>query len=158
MNIFVLDFDIRACVEMHCDKHVVKMILEYAQLLSTAHHVLDEENAIPNIYKKTHVNHPSAVWARESSENYIWLYNLFKELCFEYTRRYNKTHLTQTKLLNILKQLPKNITVGKMTKFKLAMPDQYKSDDPIESYRAYYVNEKATIATWKYNEKPHWMP
>ena len=157
MNIFVLDLNAQSCVAMHCDKHVVKMILEYAQLLSTAHHVLDAENAISNIYKKTHVNHPSSVWTRESSQNYVWLYNLFKELCFEYTRRYNKVHLTQTKLLDVLSQLPKNIPTGEMTKFKLAMPDQYKSDDAVESYRAYYVNEKSSIATWKYNQKPDWM-
>ena len=87
MNIFYLDKDPKKCAEMHCDKHVVKMILEYAQLLSTAHRVLDGNEWADHVglYKATHKNHPSAIWARESAGNYFWLNKLFQELCKEYT-------------------------------------------------------------------------
>ena len=80
MNIFYLHENPQRCAEMHCDKHVVKMILETAQLLSTAHHEIDGEPSI-ECYKATHKNHPSAVWARENRSNYIWLWNLLNSLC-----------------------------------------------------------------------------
>ena len=96
MNIFYLHNDPQVCAAYHCDKHVVKMILEYAQLLSTAHHELD---GVPSIecYKKTHVNHPSAVWARQSKRHYRWLYRLLSHTCREYTKRYRKIHATERK-------------------------------------------------------------
>jgi len=91
MNVFYLDSDPKQCAMLHTDKHVVKMILEYSQLLSTAHYVCD--GATPEgMYKPTHINHPSAVWVRKSEHNYIWLCNLLLELCNEYTYRYAKTH------------------------------------------------------------------
>jgi len=84
MNIFYLDKDPRICAENHCDKHCVKMILEYAQLLSTAHRVLDGDpnQELPDgrqdvLYKATHVNHPSAVWVRQNEANYKWLYKMW---------------------------------------------------------------------------------
>ena len=89
MNIFYLHNDPQVCAAYHCDKHVVKMILEYAQLLSTAHHELD---GVPSIecYKKTHVNHPCTKWVRESLQNYRWLMRLITGLNDEYRKRYNK--------------------------------------------------------------------
>jgi len=106
MNIFYLDHDVRKCAEMHNDKHVVKMILEYAQLLSTAHRVLDgilstgisvsgrkrtvyvlADNLDAVLYSATHVNHPSAIWVRQSDKNYDWLFGLFQALMDEYTYR-----------------------------------------------------------------------
>ena len=69
------------------------MILEYAQILSTAHRVLDNNNN-EGLYKATHINHPSTIWARTTSENYKWLYDLFLSLLDEYTFRYNKFHST----------------------------------------------------------------
>ena len=118
MNIFYLDKHYRTCAKQHVDKHVVKMIVEYAQLLSTAHRVLDGEeyegrtannrrirrfkmansNIENTLYKASHINHPSAIWVRESSQHYWWLYLLFRELCIEYTHRYGKIHSTESKL------------------------------------------------------------
>ena len=91
MNIFWLDWDLEKCAEYHCDKHCTKMIVEYAQLLCTAHHVLqDDRSDIP--YRLVHKNHPCAIWARESLSNYLVLCELGLELCKEYTHRYKKTH------------------------------------------------------------------
>jgi len=161
---------------MHCDKHVVKMIIEYAQLMSTAHRMLDGteyygktkngrkikrwehpkpymENAL---YKASHVNHPSAIWCRANHENYNWLYNMWLELCYEYTHRYGKTHLCETKLRDVLCQLPENIPTGKFTQPTPAMPDIYKREDSIMAYRNYYMGAKKAFASWKNREAPIW--
>src|SRR5574343_549928 len=102
MNIFYLDHNTGVCSRYHCDKHVVKMILEYAQLLSTAHHILDKDGAPSVLYKPTHINHPSAVWARANAENYRWLVSLFIDLNKEYTFRYNKRHKSKSLLSSFL--------------------------------------------------------
>lgn len=159
MNIFILSLVTKLCAKYHCDKHVIKMLLETTQLLCSAHIVLDDINDIDGcrLYKLTHKNHPCAIWTRESSENYAWLYNLFCDLCKEYTYRYNKIHLCEKKLKMVLNFFPDNIKVGTMTPFKLAMPDEYKKDDPVESYREYYIKSKKNICKWKYTETPEWF-
>lgn len=154
MNIFVLDLDPVLAAKYHNDKHTVKMVLEYAQLLSTAHRLLDEYEG-DDMYKATHKNHPSAVWTRETSQNYKWVYDLFCYTCDEYTRRYGKVHLTDKKLRDRLSFLPKNINYGEKTQFALAMPDDCKSDDPVQSYRNYYMTHKRDLAQWK-TEVPFW--
>ena len=82
MNIFKLDRNAKKAAEYHCDKHVVKMLIEYAQLMSTAHRVLDgdEESDKLGLYKTAYKNHPCTIWARETSGNYRWLYNHFIEI------------------------------------------------------------------------------
>jgi len=155
MNIFYLNADPSKCARDHCDKHVCKMIIEYAQLLSTAHHVLDGEDAPDNIYKKTHVNHPSAVWARQNRDNYLWLYVLFIECLAEYKRRYVRDHAT-SRLRDTLSSPPNNIPDGELTVPPQCMPDHYKRDDAIQAYRAYYVGDKAGFARWRYSDTPTW--
>lgn len=157
MNIFYLSNSAHRCAEMHCDKHVLKMIIEYAQLLSTAHHVLDGENAIQGIYKKTHTNHPCAKWVREASGNYHWLYLLFENVCDEYTFRYSKIHKTSEKLVP-LASLPYNIPEKKFFEPPLCMPDECKVEgDVVQSYRNYYLMHKARFATWKNTTPPKWF-
>lgn len=155
MNIFVLDSSPSLAAQSHCDKHVVKMILESAQLLCTAHHELDESSAPAGLYRPTHKNHPCAIWTRESVENYVWLYQLFDALCAEYNTRYNKVHLTEEKLLSTLSVAPRNIPQSPATPFALAMPEKYRSLDAVQSYRAYYLEEKRHIAKWK-TITPYW--
>ena len=173
MNIFYLDKDPIKSARYHHDKHVVKMILESAQLLSTAHRMLDGEFWIDNssgrkvqrwnlptkevLYKATHMNHPSNKWARESKSNYEWLYQLFNALCIEYTHRYNKVHLTQLKLDHILKNPPKNIQNIGLTKMPQAMPEQYRCEDSVEAYRNYYRNEKMSQSKYTNREIPEWL-
>lgn len=156
MNIFYLDESPHTAARMQCDKHVVKMILESAQMLCTAHRVLDD---IPNdspsvLYRKTHTNHPSSVWVREGHANYYWLLQHFYALCKEYTFRYDRTHLTETKLAGLLWNMPLNIPDGS-TPIKLAMPDEFKSDDPVKSYRDYYKS-KDIVMKWTKREAPEW--
>jgi len=155
MNIFVLDNDTKKCAVYHNDKHVVKMILEYAQLLCGAHHMTDSKYEIP--YKLSHKNHPSAIWTRECIENYIWLCDLGLELCDEYTYRYGKRHKTQDVIEWALLHNPKIKTNNDITPFALAMPDECKIGDAVESYRTYYMVEKRTIANWKNREIPEWF-
>lgn len=155
MNIFYLDQDVKKCAQAHCDKHVVKMILESAQLLSTAHHVLGGNGAV---YKKTHENHPCAIWVRESRANYYWLWLLMVYLGQEYTYRYDKIHKTITDHKENLKEAPNNLLGTLMTPFKVCMPDYCKvQDNPVESYRNYYVNEKRKILNYTKREKPKWI-
>jgi len=165
MNIFYLSDTPRLAAKDHCDKHIVKMILEYAQLLSTAHRVLDgDEWADKNkLYKATHKNHPSAVWARDNKINYLWLWELLSFCCEEYTKRYNKVHATQRKgLMDTLREVPNNIIMGKATELVLTrppqcMPDEYKCDDTIKAYRDYYLGEKISFAKWNYSKTPDWF-
>lgn len=156
MNIFFLDKDPVKAARYHCDKHVVKMILESAQLLSTAHRLLDERDD-DILYRATHKNHPCAIWVRESSGNYSWLYNLFVALCDEYTYRYDKIHLTDSKLRKELYSCPNNIPFVRRTKPAQAMPEKYRDKDPVIAYRNYYNGDKAPIATWKKRDIPEWF-
>lgn len=155
MNIFFLDNDIRKCAAYHCDKHVVKMILEYAQLLSTAHHLIDGPKE--GIYAATHKNHPMAIWVRENTANYNFVYKLLVAVSDEYTLRYNKVHKT-TNLFPLLKDPPVNQKVAyELTIPPSCMPDDCKLDGAIPSYRNYYKKYKKDIAVWKYTETPEWF-
>ena len=160
---------------MHNDKHVVKMILEYAQLLSTAHRVLDgtlidgysktgrkqkryvlSGNLDSILYASTHINHPSAVWVRQSDKNYSWLFEMFESLLEEYTYRYGKKHACE-KLVWALEVRPNNIPRGNFTEPTPAMPDDVKiPGDSIKSYRNYYINNKTHLANWKKRTTPEW--
>lgn len=155
MNIFVLDKDPVLAAQFHCDKHVVKMVLESAQMLSATHTLLDGEQ--DGLYRLTHANHPCTKWVRESNNNYNWMYCLFSALCTEYTFRYGKTHLCATKFLDRFKMPPKNIPIGYKTIQPMAMPTQYQVPDIVQSYRNYYKAEKAAIAKWKVREMPEWF-
>lgn len=176
MNIFYLDKDPQTAAEMHHDKHVVKMILETAQLLCTAHRVIDgemyidqssgrkikrwrmsDENVDNVLYKATHMNHPSNIWARESEANYNWLYKLFAHLSLEYTYRYGKTHMTWSKLGVALSQPPKNIHKGPMTKMPQAMPDEFKTECSVQAYRNYYAGTKKQQSKYTKREAPAWL-
>lgn len=176
MNIFFLDEDPQLAAEYHHDKHVVKMILETAQLLSTAHRVINGEQYIDQstgrkikrwkmndnfmedrLYKATHMNHPSNVWARESKDNYMWLYKLFVCLCHEYTHRYGKVHATCKKLAVILSQAPKNIKDIGLTKMPQAMPDEYRNEDSVKAYRLYYCGAKKTQSKYTKRDVPSWL-
>lgn len=181
MNIFYLHNDPETCAQMHNDKHVVKMILEYAQLLSTAHRVIDgvEEQALSKsgrkqkvwrlddhrenvIYKASHINHPSAKWARHGEQNYRWLFTMWTHLLNEYTYRYGKHH-TAERLLTYLARPPKNINMEeRYTSPWRAMPEQYKvarstPNYTIESYRAYYLGEKVKMSRWTNRAMPEWF-
>jgi hypothetical protein len=156
MNIFILDTNPRIAAKMHCDKHVPKMILETAQMLSTAHHVYDTPQA-PFVYKKAHLNHPCTIWVRESVDNYSWAFELFRELNNEFFRRRGKKHLSWVKLKEHLSHTP-SLPLRGLTPFAQAMPDHYKQEDTVEAYRAYYRGDKASFAKWEWPtaQTPSW--
>ena len=142
MNIFYLDRNPYKAAEMHYNKHVVKMVLEAAQLLCTAHHLSGDGN-VP--YKKTHVTHPSAIWVRSSKANYMWCYEYMLALGKEYTKRYGKSHLTIEKCRDILYNIPSNITIEDFYDPPQCMPDEYKMPDAIRGYQKYYEFGKAHL-------------
>ena len=163
------------------------MIIEYAQLLSTAHRVLDGkltevqfngkikkfrllpgesivtvesklEIANRTCYNLSHQNHPSAVWARETNSNYVWLFQLFQETALEYTHRYGKIHKTWIELNDFLKRAPQNIVIRSRTAFPQAMPPEFKDQhDSIEAYKNYYLGPKAAFARWTNRPAPTWF-
>ena len=159
MNIFYFDTNPTLAAQMQPDKLLVKMPLESAQMLCTAHRVLDGDTYADaqGLYKIAHINHPCSIWVRETSGNYAWLYEHFIALSEEYTYRYGREHLSYTKLANALSVVPDNIKIAKQTPVALAMPDQYKEpDDPVLSYRQYVIAEKE-YAVWAKNRKqPTW--
>jgi len=153
MNIFILSAHPVLAAEDLCDKHIVKMCLETAQLLSTAARAHGAD--CDELYKSTHVNHPCSVWARTSRANYRWLLLHGDAIGHEYGRRYGRIHKSAWVIqrardfLTLLPDTP-------MTPFALAMPDQYKSSCPVSSYRRYYRCEKSDIAQWKHSRTPSW--
>lgn len=151
MNIFVLDYDPALAAKYHCDKHVVKMVLETAQLLSNVCHL----HGLPSPYKPTHIKHPCTLWAAESDIHYGWLWRLGKELAAEYTRRYGKRHKSE----DVIDQLCPVDGLKSIRPF--SWPSSYLEDckrgDPVESYRAYYQIHKAYMCTWKNTEVPYWF-
>lgn len=151
MNIFYLDRDIDRAVAYHCDRHVVKMALETAQILCTALH----RHGIPAPYKPTHAKHPSVLWAGDSLEQYQWLMRFGKALCAEYTLRYAKHHASE-KVIDTLPVSPPLPEAG-WTEPPQAMPDACKRDDPVEGYRAFYRAEKASFAKWTNRPAPGFM-
>jgi hypothetical protein len=175
MNVFYLSNNPRVCAEYHCDKHVVKMIIEYAQLLSTTHRVIDgnpvegrsktgrrrtvyslPDSRDTTLYLTTHINHPSTAWVRQSSKHYDWLYSMWTELLAEYTTRYSKYHACG-RLADALKQTPNNLKDNGYTDPPPAMPDHCKiPGDVIGSYRKFYITEKSRFATWK-TQQPEWF-
>ena len=152
MNIFYLDRDLEKCVQAHVDSHVVKMVTEYAQLLSSA----VRHSGIDAGYKLTHVNHPCAIWTRESLDNWLWLRDLAEALNYEWMYRYD--HSINHKAFDMVRRLPlPNIDRKGITQFRLAMPDDVKVEDPIQSYRNYYNVHKQHIASWKHRDMPEWF-
>jgi len=162
MNIFYLDRDPEIAAQMMCDKHVVKMILESAQMLSTAHRVLDGDDYAnkKGLYKSTHKNHPCTIWTRFSGMNYLWLYEHMRALMDEYTYRYDKHHKTE-RLNGPLFEPPNNITWKNrggtsFTDPPQCMPEECKEDDTVSAYQTYYILEKSGFAAWKRRGEPLW--
>ena len=179
MNIFVLHHDAMLAAQAHCDKHVPKMIVESAQMLSTAHRLLDgEEYTAPSksgkrivkhyrlpkhddlIYKAVHPKHPCTVWTMESLANYNWHYNLFSYLAQEFEYRFGKVHRSWQILHDVLIHAPENIVTKGLTPFAKAMkayPDLMNIKDPVKAYQEFYKADKIKFAKWeKGREVPKW--
>ena len=198
MNIFYLDKQPHISAIYHCDQHVVKMILEYAQLLSTTWRWFAEHQPVcpygteaelkwtlrPDCkkildlcYKSTHVNHPSAVWVRQSRHHYNYLVRMYDALCLEYENRYNKTHQTEERfqspfdiefrwsyfsdsIWNVTVPIPLHRYSGHKAKFEeppQCMPDEYQHDDTVTAYRNFYKYDKSKFARYRRTPRPIWL-
>lgn len=139
---------------MLCDKHVVKMILESAQMLC-AHF---ESGQAP--YKRCYYNHPCTKWVRESLSNYQWLIQHAKAICNEYSYRYKKVHKSEAVIdwcsENVNKVGPIIPDQG-LTAFAQAVPIRYKDSNTVTAYRTYYRNEKLSICKYTKRSWPDWL-
>ena len=181
MNLFILDNDPVKAAQLQCDKHVVKMIVESAQMLSTVHRMLDgtmerrpsksgkmmvkywvhpDSGMEANLYKAVHTGHPCTVWTMESSANYHWHLDHFEALLNEYEYRYKKHH-SSGRLMRYLLSHPFNIPSGGFTPFKLAMksnPECMFPDDPVKSYRMFYETKQDRFKmAWTGRNIPEWF-
>lgn len=152
MNIFYLDDDIRHCAQFHCDKHVIKMTLESAQILCSVLCI----NHIKAPYKATHLKHPCVIWANQSLSNWLWLKALAGALNDEYKYRFNhtKNHKSFDVILSL--EIPLIPDLG-LTERPQALPDEFKQNDPIQAYRDYYQSRKQHLAQWTKRGKPYWF-
>ena len=153
MNIFVLDKNIEKCAQFHCDQHVIKMILESAQILCTTLNKLGFDTP----YKTTHEKHPCVLWTGKSYSNFIWLSNLAYALNEEYKYRYKKN--IDHRSINVIQQIQKSkYSDSGLTEFVQAMPDKYQvPHDPVTAYRNFYNYDKSKFATWTRRQEPYWF-
>ena len=152
MNVFVLDQDMQKSAEYTCDKHVVKMITEHVQLLCTTYYYCNMDQYSP--YKLSHYNHPIAKWLRSSLSNWIWLRDYTLVLYDEYKFRYNKLHKAGEACKSLI--IP-NIEDNGFTRMPCSMPDIYKEESIIQSYRNYYNGEKVRFANYTKRDWPYWL-
>jgi hypothetical protein len=154
MNIFFLDRDPAKAAGYHCDQHIVKMAVEYAQLLSTALH---ETGSTLNewVYKPTHQHHPCSIWVAQSLSHWAWLWKLGHHVGNEYTRRYHKIHQS-TRVLRCLPVPNKLPELGWLSDPPQAMPDEYKAENTVVAYRNFYLKDKVRFARWHKSTPPTW--
>lgn len=151
MNIFVLSLQILECAMFHCDQHVIKMILESAQMLCTACVMAGGKAG----YKPAHKKHPCTLWVMSSLSNWRWLKSLAIALNDEYKYRYKKE--VNHKSLDVINELEEpNIEDKGLLPFALAMPDEFRDPDPVLAYRKYYAGAKYRFATWRSRDIPQW--
>jgi len=154
MNIFVLSFSTKRAAISHCDEHVKKMVVEYAQIICTNLSLV----GIGVPYKPTHVNHPATKWARKSSDNFMYLSELFLHLSDEYIHRRGKENLSTTKChMFATREYANcfNTRIG-LTPFAQCMPWVFREPDPIKAYQNFYCYDKSRFATWTKRKPPEW--
>jgi len=178
MNLFLLSKIPKLIAQYHCDKHIVKMILELTQMLYTAYHKLHNndkwiEKCQNKVYKPTHRKHPITLWVGSHINNYKFATEVGIELCKEFKKRYKKEHACCSHI-KWLKNNPPKAKLFKLetsensyyakkglpdgvTPYPLAMPSKYHQNDAVKAYRDYYKNDKLAFACWKYSKKPYWF-
>ncbi len=185
MNLFILDKNPKRCARDHCDRHIVKMPLETAQMLVSAFWVWNsvtnlkemraaandgtflrqvfgdfprtKTDGTPDPWGLSHCNHPCTIWVRTNYRNFLWALDLGEELALEYSRRYGRTHAVVPIFEWIRKQEIPAPKAYRRTAFAQAMPDECKiPGDAVAAYRNYYKLHKARFAVWKYSPTPDW--
>lgn len=156
MNIFVLSTNPREAAQMLCNKHVGKMLVESAQIICSAMFLLGTKKE-DLLYKPTHVKHPCVLWTAAAPENMKWVHEHALELCKEHTKRYGTVHRTENIVNSIV--IDDIFDWRLHNPFVLAMPEVHKTDDAVQSYRNYYIVEKARFAKWLPRAaEPDWWP
>ena len=165
MNIFVLDRNPITAARMHCDKHVPKMCVEAAQMMASAlrrHGATDEQMPLTKSgtpYKGGYAHHPCTVWAGDCEGNFNWLTHHAVALCEEYTKRFGKRHTCHDPIIDMsaleMTLNPNRVEPMPLTPFAQAMPDEYKNEDAVKAYQAYYHSKQ--FAKWeKGTPAPDW--
>ncbi len=156
MNIFHLHTDPKICAEYHCDKHVVKMILETAQMLSTAYRRNFGDN--DDLYKTAYPKHPMTIWVGDSGANFFWSVRLLDQLLYQYTMRYNKVHKYDVQdSVKHFSTLNENSNLPEIPQTPFANATPYKDMNTIHAYRHFYRMDKSKFARWKYTDMPSWL-
>jgi hypothetical protein len=162
MNIFGIDTDTTSCATYHTDRHIVKMPLETAQMVSFVYYHKDLwDGEVPNLlmnFSAGHDKHPCSLWLRENLVNFLWTCEFGIKLIEEYRFRYDSQKHERCKMIFewSLDNLP-NLPVAEFTPFAKAMPEEYKVDCSIESYRNYYKLGKSELHQWTKRNKPEWI-
>ena len=156
VNIFFLDRDPGTAARLHSDQHVVKMVLETAQILCAV--LFRHGIAAP--YKPTHARHPCVLWTGDSLSHWRWVRRLGLELGAEYTYRRDRVHASAA----VIAALPESPAIPDLgwRDPPQAMPDAYRGADAVAAYRAYYAAEKSHFAgkgpaTWTRRPRPAFM-
>ena len=160
MNIFLLDHDPHISIQYHMDAHVRKMAIEYVQILCTVlREKFPDHHDIDTLYKSTHVNHPCVKWAMENWDHYEWLQWYARYIHTEYVYRFRKYHASRKILLKCedIYLFYDKMVLHNPLEYPQCMPDQYKRDDPVDAYRAYYIGEKQHLAKWTNRPIPEWF-
>ena len=162
MNLFYLESSPQGAAQALCDKHIPKMTLETAQMLSTAAWcVLSPPNytVLPDIYRPAYLNHPSTAWVRSGICQYVWTHALFQHLCSEFEFRFGKPHASSRLIhalghFDILNALPNTTFIEPPQ----CMPEQYHQVDTLQAYRDYYLGDKMRFAKWERGRAaPDWV-
>jgi hypothetical protein len=170
MNIFCLDGDPIKAANYHCDKHVVKQVLETFQMLGSAvirHGAKPEQMPLTSKgtpLKGGYHNHPCTKWVGDSVSNYQWTCKFGIALSLEYSRRYGKSHSCHNGLLK-LSSMSYLLPSGPLTDFAIAISPQqtcrqhpeFQSLDAVGKYRLYYICDKSSFARWNYSQTPNWF-
>ena len=156
MNIFYVHADPIIAAQQLADDHIRKMQIESAQMCCTTHW----ESGSEAPYKRAHKNHPSTIWTRQSIQHYNWLVEHGLEICREFELRYGKLHATQ-KVLEWCKDNKPNIPDNGFVAPPKCMPEEFRVEDTIESYKNFYINDKVKVKQldWKKipSRKPTWI-
>jgi hypothetical protein len=151
-------FDLRKAEDR---EHIVKGLLIALKNIDAVIETIkkSKEDALENLmYLATHINHPSAVWCRQSVENYNWLVDHFFALMREYTNRYKKIHACYGELSYQLQSPPHKLKEWSWTEMPSAMDEQYIiSKDPLTNYRNYYRLGKVKLHKWTNRQPPEWI-
>jgi len=152
MNIFAVDTDPVAAAQALHDQHVVKMVLESAQMICTI--VQKHGHSAP--YRPTHLSHPCVLWAGRTNSNALWLHRHALALCAEYTHRFGKRHASQIVIESFGPLMVELCPEGTLEPFAQAMPDECKASDPVDGYRTYYRQHKLAKARYTHSQPPMW--